>query len=155
MEKITKPGFKLVGIQLEKKTRNANGEANLDCGNLWQRFEKEQIPAKIPRAFADKVFAVYFDYEGDHNAPFSYFIGCKVTADTAVPDGLRSITIPEQEYQIFHAKGKIPECIGAVWNEIWSSDVHRKYGFDFEIYDERSANWEAAEVDVFISISNT
>lgn len=152
MEKITKPGFKLVGIQLERKTTNANGQANLDCGILWQRFEKEQIPTKIPGAMHKEVYAVYFDYDGDHTAPFAYFIGCKVAPDTEVPDGLQSITIPDQEYFKFVAKGKMPDCIGVVWKEIWESDLPRRYGYDFEVYDERSSDWENAQVDVFISV---
>jgi predicted transcriptional regulator YdeE len=39
MEKQRISGFKLVGLKLDKKTTNENGQSNFDCGNLWQKFE--------------------------------------------------------------------------------------------------------------------
>jgi predicted transcriptional regulator YdeE len=44
-------------------------------------------------------------------------------------------------------------CISTAWEKIWDSDVNRKFGFDFEIYDERSHDWNNAEVAILISIA--
>lgn len=49
----------------------------------------------------------------------------------------------------------MPACIGKAWQEIWNSDIKRAYQADFEVYDERSADWNDAEVDIYISIQQT
>lgn len=152
METLIKPAFKLIGLPLEKKTTNENGQSGIDCGSLWQRFEQAAIAQKIPGKLEDAVYAVYFDYEGDHSKPFSYFIGCKVGQDEAVPEGMFSLEIPEQRYKKFLAKGSMPDCIANVWRNIWESDLKRSYCYDFEVYDERSKDWSDAEVEVLISV---
>ena len=42
-------------------------------------------------------------------------------------------------------------CVTDAWKEIWNSNTERKFGFDFEVCDERSQDWSNAEVDIFIS----
>jgi len=82
MEKTEKDEFKLIGLKLNNKTTNESGRSGIDCGNLWQKFETENFVEKIPGRLSDEIYAVYYDYEGDHTKPFSYFIGCKVKFDT-------------------------------------------------------------------------
>ncbi len=147
-------GFKLIGLQLPYKTSNINGQSNMDCGKLWQKFEKEEVAQKIPNKLNKAIYAVYFDYGGDHTQPFSYFIGCKVKVDADVPDGLQSLAIPQQQYEKVEAKGKMPDCIAQTWREIWNSKMARSYQYDFEVYDERSQNWEDAEVDIYLGVKD-
>lgn len=45
-------------------------------------------------------------------------------------------------------------CITEAWEKIWNSEIQRKFGFDFEVYDERSQDWSDAEVDLFISVAD-
>lgn len=145
-------GFKLVGLQLQHKTSNANGKSAQDCGALWQRFEKEKIATQIPDKLNEALYAVYFDYEGDHSQPFGYFIGCRVAQDAPVPPGLISLTIPDQQYIKVVAKGKMPDCMANAWRQIWKTDYMRAYGYDFEVYDRRSHDWNDAEVDIYLSV---
>jgi len=144
--------FKLIGLALPEKTTNKNGQSNIDCGNLWQQFQENNYLSKIPERQGDEIFAVYHGYEGDHNAPFSYFIGCKVSNETPVPETMDSLIIPKGEYQKIIARGKMPNCVTDTWKEIWQSDIDRSYTFDFEVYDERSKDWNDAEIDIFISV---
>lgn len=95
---------------------------------------------------------MYYDYEGDHTQPFSYFIGAKVQAGTIAPEGLDRLDIPAQAYEKVIAKGQMPECIGDAWRSIWKTELDRAYGYDLECYDERSADWSNAEVDIFLSV---
>lgn len=152
MEKLTHPSIQLLGIQLPQKTTNEGGQSMADCGNLWQRFEKEKIFQQIPEKLSNAVYAVYFDYDGDHTQPFQYFIGSIVKAGTETPEGLSSLNIPEQQYEKVQAKGKMPDCIGVAWQSIWQSDLDRAFTYDFEVYDERSHNWSDAEVDIFLAV---
>ena len=150
----TLPSFEMIGLKLPHKTRNQDGQSNRDGGRLWQKFEKEQIASQIPQKIGDEIYAVYFDYEGDHSDPFSYFIGCRVPSGVALPDGLDRLIIPAQTYQKLIARGPMPDCIAGLWKDIWKSDLPRAYVVDFEIYGEKSKNWDHAEIDVFLSISN-
>ncbi|HEU4789726.1 MAG TPA: effector binding domain-containing protein [Flavobacterium sp.] len=152
MSKLHLEEIKLIGLALNRKTSNANGQSSIDCGNLWQQFEKENYIDKIPNKLTDEIVAVYHEYEGNHTQPFSYFIGCKVPMDTKTPIGMESLIIPNQIYQKIIAKGEIPNCLINAWKEIWSSSVSRAYKTDFEVYDERSKDWSNAEVDIYISI---
>lgn len=142
----------LVGLSLPSKTTNENSQSMKDCGELWTRFEKEEIFSKIPNKLSDEVLAVYHDYEGDHTQPFSYFIGCKVEKETDIPEGLDRLTISSGNYQKVTAKGEMPNCIGSKWREIWESDIPRTHTADFEVYDERSQDWGNAEVDIYLSV---
>lgn len=147
-----KENFKLNGLKLGKKTFNANGQAAVDCGSLWQQFMSEAVADKITNKLSADLYAVYFEYEGDHTQPYSFFIGCKVSTDAETPHGLQSIEIPNQNYTVVTAKGKMPDCIANAWQEIWKSDIDRAYGFDFEVYNELSADWENAVVEIYLSI---
>jgi len=145
---------KLVGLALKAKTTNINGQSGIDCGNLWQAFEKGKYAEIIPNKLTDEIVAVYHQYEGDHTKPFSYFIGCKVKADSEVPAGLETLTIAKGTYQKIDAKGKMPDCVVNAWKEVWVSNIPRSYKMDFEVYDERSKDWTNAEVEVYLSVEN-
>lgn len=142
----------LVGLSLGRKTTNENGQSALDCGSLWQKFQEGNYIEKIPGKSDESVLAVYHEYEGDHTRPFSYFIGCKVEAGTPAPEGMDRLVIPRGSYQIMVSSGKMPGCIADTWKEIWNSDIPRSYLADFEVYGEKSRNWNDAEVEIFISI---
>ena len=145
-------GFKLIGISLPGKTSNENGQSGIDCGNLWQKFEKDDYQNRIPNKLSNEIFAVYYDYEGDHTQPFSYFIGCKTADESEVPDGFESLLIEDGNYEVITAEGKMPDCISNAWREIWQSDIPRGYRQDFEVYDERSRDWNNAEVNIYVSL---
>lgn len=144
--------FKLIGIKLNKSTTNENGQSAKDCGELWQSFEMNAIANQIPNKLSDSIYAVYFDYESDENGTFSYFIGVRVALDTQTPAGLDELLVPRQIYKKLTAKGKMPDCVAEAWQSVWKSDLDRKFGFDFELYDERSRDWENAEVDLYLSV---
>lgn len=141
----------LIGIKLDQKTTNKGGKSGVDCGNLWQLFESKRYADLIPNKLSDEIFAVYFDYEGDHNMPFSYFIGCKVEPGTTPPQGLQCLNIPEGNFIKIVAKGKMPECISDSWEKIWKSTISRSYKFDYEVYDQKKLDWNNARVDIYIS----
>src|SRR6185295_11625014 len=151
MDKTEKDEFKLIGLKLNSKTTNENGQSGIDCGSLWQKFEKENFVERIADKLGNEIYAVYYDYEGDHTKQFSYFIGCKVTIDTQNSQGMDSLIIPVGSYYKVIAKGVMPDCVANSWKKIWSSIIDRAYQFDFEIYDERSKDWSNAEVEVFVS----
>jgi predicted transcriptional regulator YdeE len=101
----------------------------------------------------NEIYAVYHQYEGDHIKPFSYFIGCKVNTGTNIPEGMDSLIIPGGIFNLVTSKGKMPDCINDAWKEIWDSDIDRAYDTDFEVYGDKSRDWNNAEIEIFISIN--
>lgn len=153
MQRIKQDSIHLIGLSLKHQTSNANGQSAIDCGALWQEFEKGDYANRIPGKSGDDTLAVYHNYVSDHTGPYNYFIGCKVTPGTIVPDGLDSLIIPEGIYQKITTKGKMPDCVADAWQDIWRSPIKRAYGPHFEIYDERSKDWGNAEVDIMLSVN--
>jgi predicted transcriptional regulator YdeE len=143
--------FNLIGFKLNNKTTNEGGQSGIDCGNLWQKFENGNFMEQISNKVGAEIYSVYFDYEGDHTKPFSYFVGCKVKTGTTVPSGMAALTIPADGYIKLVAKGKMPDCVANTWKHIWSLKLNRKYKYDFEIYGEKSKDWNNSEVEVFVS----
>ena len=142
----------LVGLSLKEKTSNAHGQSSIDCKNLWHQFEDGNYAAGITGKLGDEIYGVYHHYEGDSSRPFSYFIGCRVKKDAPLPPGLERMLIPAGKYEKISVKGKMPDCVIKAWKEIWNADYNRAYDTDFEVYDERSRDWNNAEVDVYISV---
>ncbi len=64
-----------IGLALTHTTTNENNQSAIDCGTLWQEFEKGNYASKIPEKINDEIIAVYHGYEGDHTKPYHYFIG--------------------------------------------------------------------------------
>ena len=152
MNKVKIEDIYLIGLSLKTKTINANGQSGIDCGRLWQEFEKGNYTEIIPNKLSNEIFGVYHHYEGDSTKPFSYFIGCKVESNTEVPLGLEDLTIQKGTYHKTLTKGRMPDCVANAWKEIWASGIPRTYQMDFEVYDERSRDWNNAEVNVYLSI---
>ena len=98
-------------------------------------------------------FCSNHDYESDHTGPYSYFIGCKVYDNTVAPEGMDSLVISNAAYVTIIAKGKMPDCVANAWREIWASNLERTYVADFEIYNERSKDWNAAEVGIYVGVN--
>jgi predicted transcriptional regulator YdeE len=151
MEKVKLNAFILVGLKLDHKTTNEGGQSNIDCGKLWQKFEKENFVQRIPNKLSDEIYSVYFEFEGDHTKPFSYFIGCKVETGTNVPEDMTSLIVAEGQYTKLTAKGKMPDCVANTWKQIWNSNIARRYQHDFEVYGELSKDWNNSEVEIFVS----
>ena len=153
-EKSEKGQLRLVGLKLTGKTTNVKNQSSTDCGNLWQKFESEKVSKIIRNKISEEIYAVYYDYESDETGPFSYFIGCRVDNNSQIQKGLSELIIPSQSYMKVVAKGKMPVCISEAWTSIWNSKMKRKFEYDFEVYDDRSKDWNDAEVDIFISIDD-
>lgn len=142
----------LIGISLDGFTSNEHGKSGVDAGALWQKFHEGNYQAKIPDKLNDEVIAVYFDYQGDHNKPFRYFIGCEVKINSPLPEDLQQLIVPEGIYHHVVAKGKMPDCMADAWKNIWKSPVKRAYSVDFEVYGKRSNDWDNAEVDIYLGL---
>ena len=131
--------FYIIGIST--RTINKEGGAEEDIPALWDRFSNENIIEQIPDILEPFIYSVYTEYEGDYLKPYTCVIGCRVKDLDAIPEGMIGIEIPGGQFKKFTAKGNINEgSILSCWQEIWKSDLPRKYTADFEVYGEKAQN---------------
>lgn len=144
--------FYIIGISV--KTINANNQAAIDIGGLWQKFMGEKIASNIPNKIDNTVYSVYCKYESDYTAPYTTLLGCKVSSIENIPDGFDYIEIANGNYEQFEAKGNLMEgVVYKKWVDIWNTNLPRAYTTDFEVYDEKSADPNNAMVDIFIALT--
>ncbi|MCD8562729.1 MAG: GyrI-like domain-containing protein [Alphaproteobacteria bacterium] len=107
---------------------------------------------KISNKADDIIFAVYSDYEGDHEAPYRVTIGYRVNNDTPAPEGLHSVRIEGQDYAVMSAGGRQPQALIETWEAIWAGDLPRTYKTDFELYGPRFFEEGVHEVLVHVGL---
>lgn len=153
---IKREAFQIIGIST--KTSNANElTAQAKIPQLWQDFYEKNIVDQLSKLDNQNVYGLYSDYETDVNGNYAITIGVEASKmNDASPEWVIK-TIPAAKYLVFTShKGKMPEIVIQTWQEIWAwfanSEVERTYTGDFELYDERCANPQEAQVEVYIAI---
>ena len=151
--------FEVMGIEV--RTNNAK-EAGADgvIGKQWNRFVQEKLTNRIPNRMDDNVVAVYTDYASDANGDYSFVLGAKFrpSPDALIPKDMVVKTVPAGRYAVFTSeRGPVAKVVVETWKQIWSyyqspANGHRAYRADFELYDQRAADPNNAQVDIYIGI---
>jgi len=140
--------FDIVGVS----TITDNQKGTDDINALWERFFKESVGQSTSNKTDDVIYAVYSDYEGDHEKPYRLTIGYRVSNEQT-PDNMHRVTVKSQEYAVMSAAGKQPDALIETWKAIWSSqDLGRAYTTDFEVYGPRFFEDGVNEVLVHIGL---
>lgn len=143
--------FKFIGITV--RTSNQDGQGAKDIPNLWNRFMTEGIASQIPGKLDSTIYAIYTNYEGDHEQPYDIILGCRVNSLDDIPSGMVGQEFESGTYTKFVSKGDVTKgAIYNTWMEIWNTDLNRSYVADFEVYGEKAMNPNDAEVDIYISL---
>ena len=150
-------GFTVIGISAH--TSNAR-EMTPDgvIGKQWGRLFQENLLAKIPNKTNSDIIAVYTDYASDKNGEYTYVLGARVNPGTEPPTGMVSVKIPAGKYALFTSeKGPAAKVVPQIWQRINSLPKSapggdRVYKADFEVYDQRAADPQNSQVDVYIGI---
>ena len=151
MKTTTLSAFHIIGISV--RTTNVNNKALKDIGELFGNFVNQNMMGKIPEKVTEDIYCVYTDYESDFNGPYTAIVGCKVSSLDDIPTGFIGKTIPDAKYQVYKSTGKLSISLTKTWEEIWNTDLDRRYSADFDIYGERAKDYENAEVDTYVSIN--
>jgi predicted transcriptional regulator YdeE len=130
---VEREGFTVAGISC--RTSNA---APHEIGAHWQKFYAGGGAAQIAHRTSDEIYAVYCDYEGDHEKPYTLVIGCEVAPGSAVAPGQVLRAIPKQRYAMFEATGEMPAALIAAWQRVWQAPIERSFDVDFDRH--RDAN---------------
>lgn len=140
----------VVGISI--KTSNENLKSVQDIGALWQRFVGEGINNMIEDKVDHKAIGLYTEYEGDFTKPFKFMCCCEVSAIDHV-NGYEVKKIPSGKYAKFTLKGNRTKVVGEAWQQIWQSDIDRKYSCDFEVYHNDGKDLNNETIEIFISLN--
>jgi predicted transcriptional regulator YdeE len=153
----TEKGFMVVGVSARtSNAKEASGEGVI--GKQWDRFMKEGLLGKIPDKVDSEIVVVYSDYESDANGAYDYTIGAKVNSISKIPPRMVAKKVPAGRYAVFTSeKGFVGKVVPETWSRIWDVPKSvmggdRAYQADFEIYDQRAADREHAQVDIYVGI---
>jgi len=150
--------FSVAGIEV--RTSNAK-EASGDglIGRQWQKFFQDGVLEKIPNKHDGNIYAVYSDYASDRNGEYSLTIGAKVADGSPAPAGLVVKTVPAGKYAVVTSdKGPVAKVVTAAWQRVWDLEQKkelggtRAYKADFELYDQRAANPQDAQADIYLGL---
>ncbi|MCB1532694.1 MAG: effector binding domain-containing protein [Alphaproteobacteria bacterium] len=142
--------FTVVGVSTV--TTNKDGQAADDINKLWERFFKDSVGQNLSSKVDDVIYAVYSDYEGDHSYPYRITIGYKVNSPENIPDSMHAVSVHAGQYGVMSASGPQPQTLVETWTAIWSSDLNRQFGSDFEVYGPRFFEEGVNEVLIYIGL---
>lgn len=144
--------FKIIGLSI--RTTNKNGQAANDIAALWGRFMAENILSKIPNKVNQDIYSLYTEYEGDHTAPYTTILGCRVENLDDIPDGLVGKEFAGGTFAKTSTKGNLMQGVVVDhWHKIYAMDLNRTFAVDFEIYGEKASDPSNAEVDFYVGIN--
>lgn len=157
MQKISE--IKLVGIQVRTSNAQEMSQETAKIGATMHKFFAGNMQAQImERKNPGTVFAVYTNYESDEHGQYTYFLGEEVNDFKNIPQGFETLTIPTQTYVKFTSNpGPMPAVCIDMWKNIWKMNAAdlggmRAYIADFEIYDQRSRDYNNTTLDIYIGI---
>jgi predicted transcriptional regulator YdeE len=150
-------GFTVIGITA--RTNNAR-EMTADglIGKQWDRLFKEGILNKIPNKADSNIIAIYTAYASDHDGDYTYVLGAKVSPGAETPTGMVAVKVQPGKYAMFTSdRGIVTKVVPETWQRINSLPKSavggdRVYKTDFEVYDQRAADPQNSQMDVYIGI---
>jgi predicted transcriptional regulator YdeE len=141
------------------RTNNADeASGKSKIGPLWGRFMQENLAAQIPNRTDAAFTVVYSHYASDETGDYDYLLGARVTSVDHLPAGMSWRKVEPGAYAIVLTdKGAMPGVLQAAWARIWKmtpAELGGKRAFvtDYEIYDQRSADPQNAQVEIHLGI---
>ncbi|WP_100332217.1 effector binding domain-containing protein [Bacillus xiapuensis] len=149
---VKRGAFQIAGVT----ARTCNADEMTSQGKiplLWTRFHEQAAPLLKTGV----TYGCYSNYEDGINGEYTITVGVEASSNDQLPAGLELQSIPSAKYLVFTSvKGPITAVVLQAWQTIWSwfphSEWERTYTGDFEVYDERCADPEHAEVDIYIAV---
>lgn len=145
-------------VELEEKTvfgvsvrtNNQAPDIGVVIGGLWEKFFTRGIYEAVPAKRSGMPLGIYSGYAGGILDDYDFTVGCETTAGENVLEGMEKRQIPAGKYARFVVKGHMQKAVAAFWQELWSMDLDRAFGADFEEY--RNQDVENAEVHIYVGL---
>lgn len=137
-------------VGLSARTNNSSPDMGMVIGGMWQQFYGTGIYSAIEHKSTGKALGIYTEYEGNEKSDYTALVACEVDQVDAVPEGTVVKTIPAGKYAKFVIKGHVQKAVMEFWQELWSMDLPRAFGSDFEEYQD--GDMEQAEIHIYIGL---
>jgi predicted transcriptional regulator YdeE len=153
---VTRPGFVIIGIQVRTINRDEMDPATARIPGLWARWEN--VAADMPGLKEEALYAVYSDYESDHEGRYSLTLGYEVSPETTTPPDMARVVVPPGRYAVITSRrGPMPTVVVEAWLQIWGASEaelggRRAFRVDYEVYDERSRDPADAQVEINLGL---
>jgi predicted transcriptional regulator YdeE len=156
---VQQQAFQVVGITASTNNAKESGPDGI-IGKLWQQFLSQGLLKQIPDKVDQSIIAVYADYVTDANGQYTFVLGAKVkpVPNPVVPEGMVVKTVPAGQYAVFTSdRGPVAKVVVETWKQIWAyyqtlANGQRAYRADFEIYYQRAADPNNAQVDIYVGV---
>lgn len=125
--------IKIIGFEL----RTSNQEAFQTIPKFWGEIMGENRLNKIAPSVSETIYAVYTNFQNpgkNNEGVYSLIIGKEVLSHQKAFDGLAETIISPQKRAVFDVEKNHPEKVGAMWQEIWNTNLEKTFVSDFEIY---------------------
>ncbi len=152
------PGFYMAGIAA--RTNNATEmSGNGKIGGIWKTLLQPGLVSRIPNKIGVDLIAVYTPTTRPTTpatTPISSVFPLSPTEGMPATLTIKHVS-PGNYAVITSGRGPVKEVVRDVWQRIWSMSEEelggkRAFRCDYEIYDQRSADPENAQIDVYISL---
>jgi predicted transcriptional regulator YdeE len=156
---VNQESFQVIGISASTNNANESGPGGI-IGKLWQQFVTQGLLNKIPDRVDQSIIAVYTDYASDANGEYTFVLGAKVkpAPNPVVPEGMVVRTVPAGKYAVFTSqRGPVAKVVVETWKQIWAyfqspANGQRVCRADFEVYDQRAADPNNSQVEIYVGV---
>ena len=143
----------IVGTEIRTQNRLEGKRSSARIPAHWDNFYDQQVVRRIPNRTGEDLYGIFTHYVNGDTAEYSHIIGVEVAGLLNIPEGMVGLMIPEGEYMVFTAEGKMPRAVGQVWDEIQeyfeeNLAYQRAFTFDFELYDPS----DSETINVYVAI---
>ena len=153
---VERAGFVVIGIQVRTANRDERDPATARIPKLWGRWQN--VAADMPGLRDEALYALYSDYESDHEGPYSLTLGYEVSPETTTPPDMARVVVPRGRYAVVTSeRGPMPGIVVAAWQWIWAASQaelggRRAFRVDYEVYDERSRDPADAQIEIHVGV---
>ncbi|CAG9606786.1 AraC family transcriptional regulator [Pseudoneobacillus rhizosphaerae] len=157
---VTKPAFHIIGYEL--RTKNKDGQNNMDIPQFWQQYMQKNLGCTIPDPInKNQELGICTNFDPE-TGEFVYVIGMEVKEGTQAHEGMVYMSFPEMEYVVFTTpksdEKSFSSTIQSTWNNIFTnwfpqSGYEHAGTVEFELYDERCHGSENKEMDIYIPVN--
>jgi predicted transcriptional regulator YdeE len=155
--RINESSFYVAGYSIRtNNTVETSGKGRI--GRLWRSFIHKNLAATIPDRIGHDLIVVYSDYASDEHGDYTYLLGTRVSSIAHLRAGMAFQKVIAASYVVLTTSmGPLTEVVPAEWKKIWKAPAvelggRRAFATDYELYDQRSADPQRAQVEIHIGL---
>lgn len=137
-------------VGISARTNNLAPDMGAVIGGLWERFYGQGIYESIQHKSNGKALGIYTDYANAETGDYTIFVACEVDRAGNLPKETEKKVIPKGRYAKFVVKGELHQAVAQFWQKLWTMDLPRSFGADFEEY--QNGDTENAEIHIYIGL---